>query len=166
MRAVTKEKYRLKPVRDVRERAKQERAREVAARRAQLAEAEAELERRRGEVARCREAQEQARERMWREAAGGTRAAEMAAHRGHLASLREREQELEQAVEQQRAVVARRESELEKALADLVEASKEFQVIERHQQAWREQRKREDERRSQKLNDEIAAILHGRKSDK
>ncbi|HEV2762154.1 MAG TPA: hypothetical protein VGV38_04090 [Pyrinomonadaceae bacterium] len=162
---MTKEKYRLKPVKDVRERAKQEQARVVAARRAQLAEAEAELERRRAEVVRCREAQERAREKMLTEAQGGTRAADMAAHRNHLAVLREREQELAAAVEQQRGVVARREAELDKALADLAEASKEVQVMERHHEAWREQRRREDARRSQKLTDEIAAILHGRKSD-
>ncbi|HYO63671.1 MAG TPA: flagellar FliJ family protein [Pyrinomonadaceae bacterium] len=160
---MAKDDYRLRRVKDVRERAKQEQARVVASRRAALAEAEAELERRRGETERCREAQRRAREQMLSEAQGGAKASAMVAHRAHLGDLREREQELERAVEQQRGVVARREAELEKSLAELAEASKEFQVIERHEQSWRQERRREGERRAQKLNDEIAAILHGRR---
>ena len=155
-------KYRLQPVVDVRERAKQEASRVVATRRAQLAEAEAELARREREVARCRAEQRDAQARMFDEARSGAEARRMIAHRTHLADLRCREEELLAAAARQREVAGRAATELDNALAHLVEASKEFQVIERHRQHWRDEQRRDAERREQKANDEAGAIIHRR----
>jgi flagellar export protein FliJ len=159
-----KKKYRLQPVLDVRERAKQEAERLVAARLAQLAEAEEELARRVREVALCRERQEAARAEMFEEMRGGSAAARAVAHRSHLADLRALEDQLRAAADEQRGAVARCETELEAARAALVEAAREAKVIEKHREQWRERERRDGVRREQKMNDEIGAILHERHS--
>ncbi|HEV2802380.1 MAG TPA: flagellar FliJ family protein [Pyrinomonadaceae bacterium] len=158
-----KNKYKLQSVLDVRDRAKQEAMRHVAARRAQLAEAEAELARRLGALEDCRRRQREAREAMLREIEPGAEARRLVAHRTHLADLRNMEGELTERVEEQRAAVVRAEGELEQALAALVEASKEVQAIEKHREEWGRQERRVEQRREQKLTDEIGAIMHGRK---
>ena len=159
---MAKEKYRLQSVLDVRDRAKQDAARTVAARRAQLAEAEAELARREQAVEDCRARQVEARARMVEETKEGAEAHRLVAHRTHLTDLRETEAQLLAAVGQQKNVVARAEAEVEKALAALVEAAKELQVMEKHRETWRERLRRDGARREQKLNDEIGAILRER----
>lgn len=165
MRAMAgKQKYRLQTVMDVREQAQREAERLVAARLAQLAAAEEELARREREVALCRERQESARAEMLEEMRGGSAASRAVAHRTHLADLRTLEEELRAAAEEQRATVARCEAEVEKARAALVEAAREVKVIEKHREHWQERERREGARREQKLNDEIGAILHERRS--
>ena len=159
---MSKSKYRLQPVLEVRERAKQEAAKVVALRRAQLDAAGQELERREGELALCRGRQQDAHAKMLEEAQGGAEARSIVAHRTHLADLRRQEGELLAAIEEQRAVVARAERELEDALARLAEASKDARVIEKHRENWREGERRTEQRREQKIGDEIAALLHGR----
>lgn len=162
MRPMKKGGYRLQPVLDVRERAKQEAARVVGVRRAQLEEAEAQLARRERELAACRERQAAARSKMVGETERGAEARRIVEHRTHLADLRRREAELADAVEEQRGVAARAARELDAALAGLAEASKEVQVIEKHREHWREGERRAGLRREQKLSDEIAAVIHRR----
>jgi flagellar export protein FliJ len=157
-----KKKYRLQPVLDVRDRAKQEAARLVAARRLQVEQAEGELMRREREVTACLERQAAAQEQMLAEARSGTEARHMVAHRTHLADLRTLEEELRARVEQQKLVVARARQDLDNALAALIEASREVQVIEKHRDDWRQRTRLAEQRREQKLSDEIASIMHGR----
>lgn len=157
-----KNSYKLQPLLDMRGRAKQEATRRVAARRTQLAEAEAELTQREQAVADCRAQQAAAQEEMMREVKGGVQARRVVAHRTHLADLRQIEQDLRGQLEQQKTVVLRAESELENALAALIEASKELQVIEKHRQEWNQRTQRAEQRRQQKLSDEIGSIIHGR----
>ena len=97
-----------------------------------------------------------------REVKGGAQARRVVAHRTHLADLRQIEQDLRGQVEQQKTVVLRAQSELENALAALIEASKELQVIEKHRQEWTQRTQRAEQRRQQKLSDEIGSIIHGR----
>jgi flagellar export protein FliJ len=158
-----KNKYKLQPVLDVRERAKQEAAQGVATRRAQLAEAEAELLRREQAVMDCQTRQTLAQAEMLREIESGTEARQVVAHRTHLADLREAERDLKNHVEQQKAVVTRAESNLEAALAALIESSRELQVIEKHRASWSEQTRRVEQRREQKVSDEIGSIIYGRR---
>jgi flagellar export protein FliJ len=160
-----KNKYRLQPVLDVRDRVKKEATRRVVQRRAQLAEAEAELALRERALEGCRAQQIEARAKMLHEMEAGTEARRLVTHRTHLADLRNTEDELIESVGQQRSVVARAEGELENALAALVEASKEVRAIEKHREEWGLRVRRADERREQKLSDEIGAILHGRKRE-
>ena len=162
----SKNRYRLQPVLDVRDRAKQEAAQRVAARRAQLAVAEAELARRQHLVARCRADQALAQQRMMDQAVKGIEASKMVLHRTHCAGLKEREQELLGEVERQQSIVRQAEEDLENAITAFVEASKEVQVIEKHRQSWRERTRRESVRHEQRLNDEIGAIIHTRRSSK
>jgi flagellar export protein FliJ len=159
---MSKSKYRLQPVLEVRERAKQDAAKLVALRRAQLDAAEQELARREGEVVQCRERQQEAHAKMLEEAQSGTEAHCIVTHRTHLADLRRQETELLAAVEEQRAVVARAERDLEDALARLAEASKDVRVMEKHRENWREGERRTEQARERKISDEIAALLHQR----
>jgi len=164
MPAMAEKKYRLQPVLGVREQAKREAERLLAARMAQLADAEEELARRGREVEACRERQAAARAEMLETMREGAAANLALAHRTHLADLRSQEEGLKAAVEEQRGVVARCEAELERARVALVEAAREVRVIEKHRENWRERERREVARREQKLNDEIGAILHERRS--
>ncbi len=163
MSAMAVKKYRLEPVLGAREQAKREAERLLAARMAQLSEAEEELTRRGREVESCRARQAAARAEMLETMSGGAAAARALAHRTHLSDLRAREEDLRAAVEEQRGVVARCETELERARAALVEAAREVRVIEKHRENWRERERRETVRREQKINDEIGAILHERR---
>jgi flagellar export protein FliJ len=159
---MSKSKYRLQPVLEVRERAKQDAAKLLALRRAQLDAAEQELARREGEVVQCRERQQEAHAKMLEEAQSGAEAHCIVTHRTHLADLRRQETELLAAVEEQRAVVARAERDLEDALARLAEASKDVRVMEKHRENWREGERRTEQARERKISDEIAALLHQR----
>lgn len=155
-------KYRLQSVMDARERAKRDAARALALRRAQLEDAEEELANRIAAVSRCRQQQRDARAKMLDEGARGAEARRLVEYRTHLSDLRAKEEELADAVARQRLAVARAEREVETALTNLAEASKEFSVVEKHREHWREDRRRDAVRREQKLGDEIAATLRRR----
>jgi flagellar export protein FliJ len=157
-----KNSYRLQQVLNVRDRAKQDAARHLALRRAQLAEAEAELAQREQAVSNCQSRQVAAHEKMMQEASGGIEAGQALAHRTHLADLRRLEQELKVRVEQQKTVVERAQAEVEKALTTLIEASKELQIIEKHREEWSQRTRLETERRAQKSGDEIGALMYER----
>ena len=162
MLAVPKEKYRLQPVLDVRDRARQAAAALVAARREQLAAAEAELLRRRQALADCRKRQAVAQERMLEEFNRGAEAHTLVAYRTHLADLRQTEQELLAKVEEQCRACESAEAEVEKAVAALIEASKDVQVIEKHRENWRRRAQRDERLREQKISDEIGVSIHRR----
>jgi len=164
MRAMAAKKYRLQPVLGAREQAKREAETLLAARTARLAEAEEELARRLSAVEECRGRQATARAEMLEAMSGGAAASQALAHRTHLADLRAQEETLRAAAEEQRGAVARCEAEVERARAALVEAAREVRVIEKHRENWRERERRESVRREQKINDEIGAILHERRS--
>ena len=157
-----KQKYRLQPVLDVRGKAKQAAACLVATRREQLAAAEAELTRRIQSLAACRRSQVTAREKMLNEFDPGVAARTLVVHRTHLSDLRRTEDELVAKVEDQRRAVLGAEAEVEKALAALIEASKEVQVIEKHRETWRQRTRREEDLKEQKIGDEIGAVTYRR----
>jgi flagellar export protein FliJ len=159
---MARNKYRLQTVLDARDRARQDAARALAARRAQLLEAEVEQARREEALALCRSRQLAAQAEMMAEATKGAEAGQLVVHRTHLADLRTSEQQLIAALEQQKALVAHLEYEADKALTVLIEASKELQVMKKHREGWRRQARQEEARREQKLNDEISAIRHNR----
>lgn len=162
---VPKSKYKLQSVLDVRDKAKQEAAERVAHRRNLLTEAEAELFLREQAVTNCRAQQTAAQAAMMQKAEKGTEARQLVAHRTHLTDLRRAEMELSERVKQQQSLVARATSELDVALDALVEAARELQVIERHQEEWVARTRRETARREQKLGDEIGAIFHERNAN-
>lgn len=148
---------------NVRDNAKQAAAKLVAARRAQVAEAEAELRRREQAVADCRARQKELRARMLEELAGGMGAGRALAGREFLDGLREQESDLTESVGEQQRALGRAEAELEKSVAALIEASREVQVIEKHREEWLRRARRAEQRGEQKISDEIGAIMHGRR---
>ena len=157
-----REKYRLQPVLDVRERAKQDAARMVSTRREQLSAAELELRQRKEAVTACRRRQAKAQEKMLEEIKEGLDAHILVRHRTHLADLRETEQELVIQVEEQKRAVANAEAEVEKAVAVLIELSRDVRVIEKHRESWRERTRREEQLQEQKIGDEIGAATYRR----
>jgi flagellar export protein FliJ len=156
-------KYRLETVLEIRGRAKDEAARQVAVRLEQLARAEAELNRRLKELENCREQRRQAQNAMFTELSGGTQAHNITAHKDFLSRLKETETELEAAVEQQKQAVANAEREVAQAREKLIEAARDLKAIEVHKSNWKIAERTLETRRDQKLSDEIGAILHGRR---
>ncbi len=157
------EKYRLQRLLEIRERAREQAAIQLAECRRQLALTEIELENRKQAVEDCRKAQIDTQTQMIQKSRGGIKSAEIARFRQHLIDLREHETNLITAVEEQKKVVVRAEQTVEKALNFLSEVSREAKVIDTHRENWRVEKKIETERREQKSNDEIGAILHDRK---
>jgi len=156
-------KYRLETVLDIRVRAKDEAARQVAVRLEQLARAEAELNRRVQELENCRERRRQAQSAMLEQINTGTQAHRITAHKDFLGQLKETEAELEAAVEQQKQAVAGAEREVAHAREKLIEAARDVKAIEVHKSNWKTAERTAETRRDQKISDEIGAILHGRR---
>lgn len=158
-------KYRLQTVLNIRSRVKDEAARLVALRLEQLAQAEDELLNRQRNLQTCYEKQNQARTAMNTELDRGIQAKGVVSHRVFLKDLREQEIELKAAVEQQKSAVKRAETEVEAAREKLSEAAKELKAIEVHKDNWQTAERREQNRREQKISDEIGSILHGRREN-
>lgn len=114
-----KKKYRLQPVLEMRDQARQDAARLVAARRAQLAAVAAELQRRERAVADCQAVISAAQAHLAQTAGGGATADYLVGRRAHLADLKECKKQLALAVAQQHEAVARAEAELEEAISAL-----------------------------------------------
>lgn len=160
---MAKAKYRLQVVLDIRERAKKDAAEAVALCRRKIADAEEELERRKKAVEESREKQEKEKDKMLSEMRGGVLAKQIMAHKGYLGRLKDEEEFLAEKVEEQRRTLAKANQELEKALEKLTEASKELKVIETHKEKWQTALRKELEKKEEKMNDEIGAILYQRR---
>ena len=157
-----RENYHLQRLLEFRARAREQAIEVLAEKRAQSAAAERELQTRENAVTDCRNAQRRARTDFAEKSAQGIKNSRIIVHRDHLNDLRERENVLLEAVAQQRLIVERAASEVEKSLLALTEATKELQAIEKHRENWRAAKKIEINRKEQKKNDEIGAILHER----
>jgi flagellar export protein FliJ len=151
---------------EVRDQAKQAASRLVATRREQLIAAETELARRVEEVRKSQQRQAEARQRLLDESSKEVEAQILQTHRTHLADLRRIEQELIEKAAEQRNVVATANQELEQAIAALIEASREVQVIEKHRETWQQKTRREEQLREQKVGDEIGAVTHRMQKEK
>lgn len=160
---MTQKKYRLETVVTIRERAKDEAAKQVALRMARLAAAEEELARRQQNLRDCFDQQRVARTRLSDELDRGAAVGGVVAHQNFLNDLRRQEAELQSAVEDQKNNVARAEKELENAREALMNAAKELKAIETHKTNWKDTEKRESNRREEKFSDEIGSIIHGRR---
>lgn len=157
------EKYHLQKLLELRERTRENAVEVLAEKRTRLAAAERELAAREKAVADCRQMQNRAQKEFAEKAKGGIKNREIIVHRQHLIDLRETETELLAAVEQQKIIVHSAETEVEKALQAVVEATKELQAIEKHRENWQREKRVEANRREQKNNDETGAILHERR---
>ena len=65
-------------------------------------------------------------------------------------------------VEEKKRAVANAEAEVEKAVAVLIELSRDVRVIEKHRESWRERTRREEQLQEQKIGDEIGAATYRR----
>lgn len=153
-------KYRLETVLQIRARAKDEAARQVALRYERLAQAEEELNRRQLNLQICYERQNAAQAAMLEDLTKASQAKKILAHKNYLRDLRNLETELLAAVEQQKQTVAKAEAEVDSAREKLVEAARELKAIEVHKTNWQAAESAAHTRREQKLSDEIGSILH------
>jgi flagellar export protein FliJ len=156
-------KYRLETVLGIRNRVREEAARQVALRLQQLQSAEEELARRQRKLQACYEQQNKAQASMNEDLRGGLQARNILAHQNYLNDLRKLEIELEAEVEKQIQTVTKAEKELEAAREKLVESARDLKSIEVHKANWQDSQNKEQTRREQKMSDEIGAILHGRR---
>lgn len=158
-------KYRLETVLEIRCRAKDEAARQVALRFQQLEKAEEELARRRLNLQNCYKKQNQAQTKMAEDLSKGSQAQAVIAHQNYLNDLRKQEAELQKEVEKQIKTVSNAENEVEKAREKLIEAARELKAIEVHKENWQSSERTAENRREQKISDEIGSILHGRRKN-
>jgi flagellar export protein FliJ len=156
-----KNRYRLQPVLEMRDQARQEAARLVAARRERLAAVVAELQRRERAVDDCQAMISAAQSHLAQKAGQGATADYLVGRRAHLADLKERKKQLARAVAQQHETVAQAEAEVEEAVSALGRVSKDLRAIEKHRESWQQRIRRTAEQRDQKLLDEISAAAHG-----
>ena len=77
--------------------------------------------------------------------------------------LRNLEIDLKHDVEKQIQAVTKAEKELETAREKLIESARELKSIEVHKANWQDSQQKDQNRREQKISDEIGAILHGRR---
>jgi flagellar export protein FliJ len=160
---MTVKKYRLETVLGIRNRAREEAARQVALRLQHLQTAEDELARRQRRLQACYEQQNTAQTAMNEQLRGGIQASSIIAHQNFLNDLRKLEAELKNDVEKQISAVTKAERELEAARDKLIDAARELKSIEVHKANWQETQQKAKTRRDQKISDEIGAILHGRR---
>ncbi|HVE55820.1 MAG TPA: flagellar export protein FliJ [Pyrinomonadaceae bacterium] len=158
-------KYRLETVLGIRNRAREEAARQVAVRLGQLEQAEQELNRRQLKLQACYEQQNKAQTAMSEELNQGIQARNILAHQNYLNDLRKLEIELKNDVEKQIQAVTKAEKELETAREKLVETARELKSIEVHKENWQVSEQKAQNKREQKISDEIGAILHGRRDN-
>lgn len=157
------EKYNLQRLLEVRERARENAVQFLGQCRLRLTKAEEELKKRKQAVVDCRKKQTDAQAAMLEKFQTGVKNREILAHQQYLKDLRDEETELRAAVEKQKQLVERAEREVEDALLAVKEATKETKVIEKHKENWQRAQKVEANRREQKTNDEIGALLHEQK---
>jgi flagellar export protein FliJ len=158
-------KYRLETVLGIRHRARDEAARLVALRLEQLQAAEEELNRRQLNLQNCYERQNQAQILMNEELNRGIQARNILAHQNYLNDLRKLEIDLKIEVEKQIQILGKVEKELEAAREKLSESARDLKSIEIHKANWQVSRQKEENKRDQKISDEIGAILHGRRGE-
>lgn len=156
-------KYRLETVLGVRSRARDEAARQVAVCLKDLEAAQTELSRRRERLEKCVEQRKKAQARLDAELNEGIRAREILAHQSYLNDLKRREKELRAEVEAQTGAVEQAEKDLAAEREKLAESARDLKSIETHKTNWQTALGKEENRREQKISDEIGAILHGRR---
>ncbi len=145
----------------VRTQAKDQAAGILAERRSALSLAEAELEAKQRAVAECRDQSAETVRRMEEQQAdaNGVAASWLASFRARLSDLRLTQERLSDAVEHQREAVRLAGVAVDEALEALTKASQDERVIEKHRESWKENLRREANKREQKTLDEIGLNL-------
>lgn len=163
---MTRKKYRLQPVLDVRDKEKKNAAQHLIICREHLTKEEEELSKRNQAVEDCRQQQSIAQQTLLETASQGTKAHKLIFHRNYINNLIQDEEELKILVKKQTSVVIRAEEQVEKAVEKLAEASKELKVIEKHKEEWQKMKKKELEKLEQKLTEEIGTVMYQQNQNK
>ena len=150
------QKYKLTVVLKLRERLKDEAAHNARRKQEKLREAEAELENRLEKVRDCQNHQAEVKNRIANDKVNRVNAHLVTTYKIFLDDLHRQELDLSRFAEKQKTVLADSAAATEKAMQELVEATKEVHIIEKHREKWRQQMKVEDARREQARLDEIA----------
>ena len=157
-----KKNYRLNTVVEVRRKGKEAASRKVSLRREKLDKEKLELERRKLALENHRNDIGSAETRLSGELEQGVAASAVVSHKSFIEGLREMEAEMARALESLKESVLNAESDLEKAIQALTEASRELSVIEKHKKKWQTNERKRVTKQEQKILDEISSILHER----
>lgn len=153
--------YRLQPVLNKREKAKQEAERVLGEAQKALAlekEKEAECER---AIELAIQKKEDFKAEMNQKMMEGTLDVEkIKMHKNYLKSLDFEIEQARQRLEEQKVVVQQAEQVVEEKRMVLIDATKEFQAIEKHKENWIKQLKKEMEEAEQKEQEEIGNVLY------
>lgn len=159
---MAKNKYKLEAVVDLRKRAKDEAVLLLSQRNKELELEQQELVKRQQDLSDVRDQLSGASRGLTLDLSGGTRASAILKHKDFIEGLREKEKDSMLLVERQIETCEQAKKACGIAVDLLAEASKELSAIEKHKENWSFDVKKRENKREQKLLDEIGSILHER----
>lgn len=159
---MAKKKYKLEPVVGLRERAKNEAVRLASERRRELELEREELEKRQVALVEIRDRIKATRKELSQKLSAGTPASAILKHKDFIEGLLKEESDSITRIDEQKEAVAMAEKYYEDAMALLAEASKELSAIEKHKENWAFDERKRENKKEQKLLEEIGSILHER----
>ena len=155
------EKYRLQIVLERKEEARDEAARHLAEMREQLHKEQQEEARLREELRQNRERQREEYENMLKGGpTGGLNVSETHQALNYIKYLDVKAKELDGAIEVQKIRVQKAEKAVEEALQELIQASRELQVMQKHKERWEKKMRFERERKDQEETNEIGNVIY------
>lgn len=161
---MNKIEYRLQAVLEIRQKIKQDRAKDVALCIDKLERAEQELILRQNKLLDCFKKQNLAKIKMSDQINKGIAAQIILQYRNYLDDLKNSENILKSDIELQKQFVKIAIRELENARNQLLEAANELRVIESHKYNWQTTINSRKNKMEQKISDEIGLILHEKKT--
>ncbi|HET9452253.1 MAG TPA: flagellar assembly protein FliH [Aggregicoccus sp.] len=152
--------YPLHTLLELRERAKEEAERALAAASHTLARAEARRAEVEAQLARSRSEREaRVQAQLSQVLALGAEAGALSLMRAHVQRLEDAEAEQARALQRCEEEVAEARRALERSRAQLTEAARELEVLQKHHEAWLQARRAQREVREEQAQEEVASAL-------
>jgi flagellar export protein FliJ len=152
-------KYRLQPVLDQKEQAKKTAEQALAKAHQALAEEERKKRALEQEKERLLAQIEEARQKRDQKAlAGELTVKESQQYKMFIQGLHEKRKEMDVKIYKQAKAVERAAEAVEKAKAELIRCAKEFEAMGKHKEQWLQQLKAEEQKKEQKLMEEIGMV--------
>ncbi|HOT01962.1 MAG TPA: hypothetical protein PLY66_13240 [Acidobacteriota bacterium] len=154
-----KPKYRLQPVLDQKEKAKSDAEKALARAHQALAEEKRKLQELEEQKTRLLAQIDDARQKRDQKAMEGELTVqESQQYKMYIQGLHEQRKELDVRIYKQTKVVERAAEAVEKTKAELIRCAKEFEAMNKHKDGWLQQLKLEEQKKEQKLMEEIGMI--------
>ena len=163
---MAKPKYRLQALLEIRERAEQEAKDAFAAATTALRQQEELLQEMKDELDRMIEDRHRRREEYSQKLASGEmKITDQSSAYRFIDRMKERETEQEYAIEGQRENVRNAEKELKVAQDELIRATQDLKALQKHQEKWLEQIKKERAQKEADAMDEIGQVIFNQRKD-